>query len=120
MNNAEGYAGTTDIIWRSDSAVGILDWKSKRTKEDEKIKPTDSHPMQIAAYIAAEFGPKFDGTIGYNVYVSTTEPGRVEVVQYGPKELKSAWESFLSCCQLWRYTNQYDPRQTEQEAYPQD
>jgi hypothetical protein len=124
VNNAEGYAGTTDIIWRSDSALGVLDWKSKRTKACEKIKPIDSHPMQIAAYIAAQFGPHFephqDALIGYNVYVSTTEPGRVEVVQYGPKELKSAWESFLSCCQLWRYTNQYDPRQTKEEVYPQD
>ena len=118
VNAEEGYAGTTDIIWKSDSGVGILDWKSKRTKPGKAIDPIDTHPMQIAAYIAAQFDTRngFDGTLGYNVYVSTTEPGRVEVVEYKPKELQKAWESFLSCCQLWRYINDYDPRNTLEEA----
>lgn len=110
-----GYAGTTDIVWRSDSELGILDWKSKRTKEGEEVRPIDTHPMQIAAYIVAHYGEdviinKFDGTRGYNVYVSTTQPGRVDVVEYGPEELHKAFEAFDSCCQLWRYVNGYDPR----------
>lgn len=120
VNLEHGYAGTTDIIWRSDSGVGILDWKSKRTKLNEPVKPIDSHPMQIAAYIAAHYGnnvadEKFEGTKGYNIYISTTQPGRVDVVEYGPKELFKAWQAFLACCELWRYTNGYDPRTKEQD-----
>lgn len=118
VNLEHGYAGTTDIIWRSDSQVGILDWKSKRTKPGEPVKTIDSHPMQIAAYIAAHYGnnvadEKFEGTKGYNIYISTTQPGRVDVVEYGPKELFRAWQAFLACCELWRYTNDYDPRTKE-------
>jgi hypothetical protein len=115
VNPKRGYAGTTDIVWRSDSELGILDWKSKRTKEGEKVRPIDSHPMQIAAYIAAHYGEevvktKFAGTRGYNVYVSTTQPGRVDVVEYSPETLHKSFEAFEACCQLWRYVNDYDPR----------
>ena len=118
VNLKHGYAGTTDIIWRSDSELGILDWKSKRTKAGEKVKPIDTHPMQIAAYIAAHYGNElaengFQDMRGYNVYVSTTQPGRVEVVEYPPDKLSSSWEAFLSCCQLWRFINDYDPRQEQ-------
>jgi hypothetical protein len=105
VNNREGYAGTTDLLLCN----GILDYKSKRTKEGEKIVPSDSHPMQIAAYIMAHFGT-LDGKRGINVYISTTEVGRVEVHEYTEQELKSAWQAFLACCVLYRYVNNYDPR----------
>jgi hypothetical protein len=109
VNNREGYAGTTDYLFTN----GILDYKSKRTKAGEKIYPSDSHPMQIAAYIMAHFGT-LDGKRGINVYISTTDVGRVEVYEYTEAELKSAWEAFLACCVLYRYVNNYDARLIQQ------
>ena len=105
VNNREGFAGTTDMVFSN----GILDYKSKRTKEGDEIVPSDSHPMQIAAYIMAFFGT-LDGMRGINVYISTTEVGRVEVHEYTEAELKAAWQAFLACCVLYRYVNNYDPR----------
>lgn len=106
VNSAEGYAGTTDVVHQR----GILDWKSKKTKQDEPIFPSETHPMQIAAYYAAHFGPDFTDAQCMNVYISTTEPGRVDVVSYKPEVLTEAYKDFLCLTRLWRSANSYDPR----------
>ncbi len=117
VNPWDGYAGTTDVLFTQGDHVGVLDFKSKRTKLGEKVIPSETHPMQIAAYLAAHWKRERDclaikpSMIGMNMYISTTEPGRVEVVTYGYKELCAAWEAFSACLTLWRYTNQFDPRQ---------
>lgn len=111
VNDLHGYAGTTDILFRTDNTVGVLDFKSKRTTPGEKVEPIDVHAMQIAAYIDAHWGitPRLP-IEGYNVYISTTEIGRVEIVRYSQQELLGAFEDFKCLCHLWRSRNQYDPR----------
>ncbi len=117
VNRWDGYAGTTDVLFTQGDHVGVLDFKSKRTKVGEDVVPSETHPMQIAAYLAANWKKERDcpaikpNMIGYNMYISTTEPGRVEVVQYGYKELCAAWEAFNACLTLWRFVHSYDPRQ---------
>jgi len=111
VNDLHGYAGTTDILFRTDNTVGVLDFKSKKTKPGVKVEPIDVHAMQIAAYIDAHWGIYTAGpTEGYNVYISTTEIGRVEIVRYSHAELLAAFEDFKCLCHLWRSRNQYDPR----------
>jgi hypothetical protein len=111
VNQAEGYAGTTDVAHRSSRGKGILDWKSKRTKKDEPIYPSETHPMQIAAYFVAAFNDsQFDDPYCMNVYISTTEPGRVDVVRYDRDTLVEAYKDFLCLTRLWRSQNNYDPR----------
>ena len=111
VNQAEGYAGTTDVAHRSSRGKGILDWKSKRTKKDEPIYPSETHPMQIAAYFVAAFDDsQFDDPYCMNVYISTTEPGRVDVVRYDRDTLVEAYKDFLCLTRLWRSQNNYDPR----------
>lgn len=111
VNGSEGYAGTTDVVHRSAKGKGILDWKSKRTKKDEPVTPNETHPMQIAAYFVAAFNDSyFDDPYCMNVYISTTEPGRVEVVKYDREELIEAYKDFLCLTRLWRSQNKYDPR----------
>jgi hypothetical protein len=111
VNNEEGYAGTTDIKHRSAKGKGILDWKSKRTKEGEAVVPNETHPMQIAAYYVAAFNDsQFDNPYCMNVYISTTEPGRVDVVKYDRETLVEAYKDFLCLTRLWRSQNNYDPR----------
>lgn len=117
VNRFDGYAGTTDVIWSTDSHKGILDFKSKRTKPGVPVTPSETHPMQIAAYLAAYFkeekdAPPFGQHVwGHNLYISTTEPGRVEVVTYSYRQMLEAWEDFLACARLWRSVNGYDPRE---------
>ena len=111
VNNAEGYAGTTDVKHRSAKGKGILDWKSKRTKEGEDVIPNETHPMQIAAYYVAAFNDsEFTDALCMNVYISTTEPGRVDVVRYEREQLIEAYKDFLCLTRLWRSQNNYDPR----------
>lgn len=108
VNAAEGYAGTTDLIIKTrDGITGIADFKSKRTKPSKPVEPSETHPCQIAAYSMAHWG-----NLGYgaNIYISTTEPGRVEIVPYSPMELHAAWLAFLDMASLWRWLNNYDPR----------
>ena len=73
--------------------------------------------MQIAAYLAGVWGLGHDypigaGASGYNIYISTTEVGRVEVVEYSNEDLLEAWGAFKNCLALYRYINKFDPRAT--------
>ena len=115
VNAAYGYAGTTDMIFSKGEKCGILDFKTKRTKQDEPVISGDTHAMQIAAYHAAFWGaadgePIGVNAVGYNVYISTTEIGRVNVVEYSRDELLEGWQAFKSCCTLYRYIKKFDPR----------
>lgn len=88
---------------------------TKKTKVGESIYEPDQHAMQIAAYWQAEWGKEHEWVIppfgcGYNVYISTTEPGRVEVVKHDDAKLRHAWHAFEHCLALWRWMNHYDPR----------
>jgi hypothetical protein len=104
-----GYAGTTDAVMvDSDGRQGILDFKSRKTKPGQKCLPWETEPMQIAAYGAAQFGA-IEGLTGANVYISTTEPGRVEIVTYTADQLTEAWEAFLAALNLWSYLKGYQP-----------
>jgi len=115
VNPAYGYAGTTDMLFTHKNLCGVLDFKTKRTHEGEPVISGDTHCMQIAAYHAAFWGAD-DGeaiglnAIGYNVYISTTEIGRVDVVEYSRDELLEGWQAFKSCLQLYRYIKGFDPR----------
>ena len=115
VNPAYGYAGTTDMVFSKGEQCGILDFKTKRTHEGEPVISGDTHCMQIAAYHAAHWGAS-DGepigvnATGYNVYISTTEIGRVDVVEYSRDELLEGWSAFKSCCTLYRYIKKFDPR----------
>lgn len=115
VNNAYGYAGTTDIIFKTPESYGILDFKTCRTKPGKPKDPIETHPLQIAAYVAAFWGEDYDYPIGekakgYNVYISTTEIGRVEVKEWAYEDLVKSWDVFKNCLALWRWRFGYDPR----------
>lgn len=111
LTNPEwGYAGTTDLPFTKNGAVGILDFKSRRTKPGEVVKPIETHPVQVAAYHMAAYGEIDPTALGYNVYISTTEVGRVEVVEYDAAALRTSWEAFTHMLALWRWRTGYDPR----------
>ena len=66
--------------------------------------------MQIAAYCMAKFNSIQYGACGANVYISTTEPGRVEIVTYDDITLDKAWGAFRSALHLWQYLKNYRPK----------
>lgn len=117
VNPEYGYAGTTDIAFKANDGVitGILDFKSKRTHEGDPVIPSFGHAAQLAAYYASYWKDKweesyFKNAVGYNIYISTTEPGRIDVVKYDGDQLAKEFEMFENACGIWRYKNGYDPR----------
>ena len=64
--------------------------------------------MQIAAYAQSKFAT-LEGITGANVYISTTEIGRVEIVSYTSDELKEAYGAFVASAKLWSYLKGYRP-----------
>jgi len=109
VNQLEGYAGRVDLLANYGSGNIIIDFKTRKTRKGEKVTPYDFQPMQIAAYGHAAFGA-LDRCYGANVYISTTEPGRIETAVYKPDQLLKEYDAFLSMCALWRYIKNYDPR----------
>ena len=103
----EGYAGTTDAAFNCPKGYGILDFKSRKTKKGQKVTAHDSHPLQIAAYHHAKYNEILDDAIGCNLYISTTEPGRVEAVWYNSEELKDAWFAFRMASRVWEHMKGY-------------
>jgi hypothetical protein len=112
---SHGYAGQMDVSYVNGDVAGVLDFKSTKTKPAKKIDVRQGQSMQIAAYHHAcwsskdkpHFQPNHQGI---NLYISTTEIGRIDVVKYDAAELAKQWEGFLACLTLWRLQNNYDPR----------
>lgn len=110
VNPEHGFAGTTDVLFtRAEGCLGILDYKTKKTKPGEKVEAYDEHRLQLAAYAATEYGEARIGEVtAFNVFVSSTEPGRVEIVRHG--DLTRDWQAFKLMASVWRYSKNYDPR----------
>jgi len=47
--------------------------------------------------------------IGCNLYISTTEPGRIEAVWYDHQQLSKANEAFSGLCSVWQFMKRYTP-----------
>lgn len=138
VNKAHGFAGTMDVacvkfgsgeehskfnVERStfdvrqlsrQSAIGVVDFKTRKTKPGVAVTPYDGQAMQIAAYGATYWGEEnLPRMFGANAYISTTEPGRLEVCSYTPQQLMAEWEVFKMACAIWRHSKNYDPRSAQ-------
>ena len=111
VNAAHGFAGTTDVLFRwGANGIGILDYKTKKTKPGEAVKTYEEHSMQLAAYAATYWGEAELGRVlAANIFISSTEPGRMEVCKSG--DLPAHFEAFKACAAIWRYQKGYDPRE---------
>jgi hypothetical protein len=99
-----GYAGTTDALIEKDGVLHVLDFKSRKTRSDYDITPWSKEPMQIAAYAKIVGAPR-----GVNLYISTTEPGRIGEAWYDEKTLDKEYEAFKHVVALWQHNNKYIP-----------
>lgn len=103
-SQALGFAGTTDALIQATGrqGIGILDFKTRKTKEGYPCTPYQSEPMQIAAY-----GEMQGANFGCNVYISSTQPGRVEAVWYDKNRMLKEYGAFQSCRHLWKHLNNF-------------
>jgi hypothetical protein len=114
VNAVHGFAGRVDALFTWGDAfgkMGILDFKTKKTKEGEKVEAYDEHTLQLAAYAATHYGPEhLQHVVAANLFISSTEPGRLEVVKHDKEKLVAAYEAFTQMCAVWRFRKGYDPR----------
>lgn len=118
VNPAHGFAGMMDVAVRFGAdSIGVLDFKTRKTKPGVPVTPYDGQATQIAAYAATYWGEEaLPRVFGANVYISTTEPGRMEVCSYKPAQLVAEWEVFKMACAIWRHLRGHDPRQAVNAA----
>lgn len=110
VNLMEGYAGTSDVFFTfGKTGIGILDYKTKKTKVGEKVDSYLEHKAQLSAYAAVQYGTdRLDEVLAANLFISSTEPGRIEIVKC--TSVRAHYETFLALCQVWRAVKGYDPR----------
>ena len=113
VNSDDGFAGKCDVFFAyGKGRKGILDFKTKKT---EMGKMPDAYPeqgMQLAAYAATHYGvDALPDILAANVVISTTEPGRMEIVKH--ENLSRLYECFVHACDVWRFLKGYDPRRWE-------
>jgi len=116
VNKVEGYAGTADVLFRfGQQGIGILDYKTRKTKPGEPVVSYDNQAMQLAAYAATYWGAEnIDRVLAANIFISTTEPGRMAVVKH--EFLPKDWQAFRMVAALWRYQKGYDPRKVKAQS----
>jgi hypothetical protein len=114
VNAVHGFAGRVDALFTWGDAfgkMGILDFKTKKTKPDEKVEAYDEHLLQLAAYAATHYGAgHLQHVVAANLFISSTEPGRLEVVKHDKERMVEAYEAFTQMCAIWRFRKGYDPR----------
>jgi hypothetical protein len=110
VNLEIGYAGRCDVLGHDPAgAPVIIDYKTRKTKPKQVCKPYDTQGMQLAAYAVAHYGlDRLPEVKAWNVYISTTEVGRVEGYQH--ESLLPHWEAFKAAAILWSHIKGYDPR----------
>jgi hypothetical protein len=104
VNQEVGYAGTTDALIWADGLLHVLDYKSRKTKPEYKVTPWSKEPMQIAAYAKVVEAPR-----GVNLYISTTEPGRIGEAWYDEETINAEYEAFKHVVAYWQHANNYKP-----------
>ncbi|MCP3686289.1 MAG: hypothetical protein GY861_26900 [bacterium] len=98
-NQEYGFAGTPDLLAElNDEGIGLFDHKTQGTKEGERIKKYVEWSYQLAACNILT-GRKADRF--FNVVISTTEPGRIEEVEWKREEIDHAEQVFLTLVQLF-------------------
>lgn len=114
VNAVHGFAGRVDALFTWGDGfgkLGILDFKTKKTKEGEKVEAYDEHLLQLAAYAATHYGAgQLQHVVAANLFISSTEPGRLEVVKHDKEKMVAAYEAFTQMCAVWRFRKGYDPR----------
>lgn len=101
--HAMGFGGKVDLH----SQTVVADFKTKQFNAEKLPEIYDEHCLQIAAYAHGLGLPEAKGAI---VFVSTSEPGLIHIVDIPEEELDSGWRMFMSALEIWCEQKRYWPR----------
>ena len=112
VNHDVCVAGRADLLGTFNGRGVVIDWKTRKTKEGEKVRSYAGSDMQLAAYGATTFGTEgIDDMLLANVVISTTEPGRIEVLKH--TNPAASWLAFRAAACLWKHLKNYAPTPPE-------
>jgi len=107
--SALGYGGKIDL--HNDKIV--IDFKTSAFDDAAKKEGYPEHIMQLVAY-GEGLGLK-DYRIA-NVFVSTSTPGLVKIVEYTEEQKRTAWRKFLCLLNYWMFDKGYFPNEVKDGA----
>jgi hypothetical protein len=86
-------------------AISTRNW----AQAGKPVTAYDGQAAQLAAYAAAYWGDEcLDRELLANIFISTTEPGRIDVIKH--PDARDQYEFFRHCAAVWRHLKDYDPR----------
>jgi hypothetical protein len=110
-----GFGGTIDIVASNPSgAKMIIDYKTRKSHPSYPMKPYGPELWQLGSYAVGAYGEEAVLNMevhAVNIFVSSTEAGRVEIRGYKPEEVKQGWLLFQAISEVWFKIKKYDPRQ---------
>jgi hypothetical protein len=104
--SSDGYGGTIDLIHKDGHLLG--DIKTTKTVLGKPIAIYDEHIMQLVAYRIGKNLPTDTGL--FNLFISTTEPGRAELVLHDRTNISRAESMFAALWLLWGAKTGYCPQ----------
>lgn len=109
-----GFGGCIDIVATNDKGTKMIcDYKTRKSHPNYPMKPYGQEITQLASYAIGYWGlPAVEAleVHAVNIFVSSTEPGRVEIHGYKPKEVLEGWQLFKAMAEVWFKIKKYDPR----------
>jgi hypothetical protein len=109
-----GYGGKCDVHKKPSIDINethngfVADFKSKDFTADNLPSVYDNHFMQLAAYREGFEMPQARCAI---IYVSTSVPGLVHLVEVDEDKLARGWEMFKALLTYWQHQKRYVPQQ---------
>lgn len=107
-----GFGGKCDLHAKIAEHV-VIDFKTKEFDAETELKAWDEHAMQLAAYRVGLGLPTARGAI---VYVSSSVPGVVRIIEINSTTLNAGWEMFSSLLRYWQAKTGYASAFGEKQA----
>lgn len=106
---AYGYGCRLDMVVELASIFEdavLIDVKTTKTKPGEKIEKYPEWSWQLAANAMAV--PEYNIKRYCNLVVSSTEPGRIELVEWSDDDIMRGWEVFRHLLAVFRLSRKFD------------
>lgn len=98
-----GVGGKIDLHHKIGKGA-VLDFKTKAVDEFKKLPLYDSYAMQLAIY---RWGLKLEQADCYNLFISTTNPGLVQLHKWTEEELMRGHRMFFYLLDFWYEQNKF-------------
>ncbi len=117
VNLDYGFAGKPDLLCKLKTGeIALIDWKTTKTFKDKKVRGYDEWFYQLSAQEKlVDYTYQDDKVDGhkvekfFNVVISSTEVGRVEVVEWSREDIDRGWLIFNAALTIFKESKKFYP-----------